>query len=418
MDLDSKGLGRLRHVANARDVWISEAGDFTPWLAENLDVLADELGMTLTLVSVEVPVGDFRLDIQATSGDGHSVIIENQLERTDHAHLGQLLTYASGLEAATVVWVAPKFRDDHRRALDWLNERTDTGVEFFGVEITVVQIGETGPRAPVFTVVARPNGWQKNVRENSGGSAAPAQITPLNAQRQDLFAEVLASVNAARPGIRIPARSNANWIAFASGPFGYWSLTALPDGRLRVEAFLDSGDGALNKALFDELAAAAPSWEQRAGVPLTWERLDNKRASRIATYSDPVELTDPKARDRSASGRPTPSSPCTTHSTPRCATEQSSCAPPPLARPTPTLVLTSSPTSTPSRHPQRSTTATRPKGPDSPEPGRNGTGWRRGSWWDPLGVRRAGRPFRRGAVSVDVSRLARDLPVCPILLAW
>jgi Domain of unknown function (DUF4268) len=296
MDLDSKGLGRLRHVANARDVWTSEAGDFTPWLAENLDVLADELGMTLTLVSVEVPVGDFRLDIQATSGEGHSVIIENQLERTDHAHLGQLLTYASGLEAATVVWVAPKFRDDHRRTLDWLNERTDTGVEFFGVEITVVQIGETGPRAPVFTVVARPNGWQKNVHENNGAPAAPAPITPLNAQRQDLFGEVLVGVNAGRPGIRIPARSNANWIAFASGPFGYWSLTVLPDGRFRVEAYLDSGDAALNKALFDEMAADAPTWEQRTGVPLSWERLDDKRGSRIATYSDPVELTDPEAR--------------------------------------------------------------------------------------------------------------------------
>ncbi|BEP15047.1 DUF4268 domain-containing protein [Acidothermaceae bacterium B102] len=296
MDLDSKGLGRLQHVANARDVWTSEAGDFTPWLAENLDVLANELGMNLTLVSIEVPVGQFRLDIQATRGDGHVVIIENQLERTDHAHLGQLLSYASGLEATTVVWVAPTFREEHRRTLDWLNERTDTGVEFFGVEITVVQIGETGPRAPVFTVVARPNSWQKDVRERTGMPAAPAPITPLNAQRQDVFAEILAGVNAARPAIRIPARSNANWIAFASGPFGYWSLTGLPDGRVRIEAFLDSGDGTINKALFDEMAADALTWDQRAGVPLSWERLDAQRSSRIATYSEPVELTDPEAR--------------------------------------------------------------------------------------------------------------------------
>lgn len=294
MDLDSKGLGRLRHVANARDVWTSEAGDFTPWLAENLDVLADELGMSLTVVSVEASVGQFRLDIQATSGDGDVVIIENQLERTDHAHLGQLLSYASGLEAATVVWVAPAFRDEHRRTLDWLNERTDARVEFFGVEISVVQIGEDGPRAPVFTVVARPNGWQKDVRDRNGMPAAP--ITPLNAERQDLFAEVLTAVNAARPGIRIPARSNTNWIAFASGPFGYWSLTGLPDGRLRVEAYLDGGDRVLNKALFDELQAAALTWEQRAGVPLSWERLDNKRGSRVAAYSEPVALTDEEAR--------------------------------------------------------------------------------------------------------------------------
>ena len=106
MELDSKGLGRLRRVANPRDVWISESGDFTPWLADNLDVLAEELGLSLTLVAMEVPVGEFRLDIQAQTADGQLVIIENQLERTDHGHLGQLMVYASGLEAAAVVWVA------------------------------------------------------------------------------------------------------------------------------------------------------------------------------------------------------------------------------------------------------------------------------------------------------------------------
>ncbi len=196
MDLDSNGLGRLRRVANARDVWSSESGDFTPWLADNLDVLADELGMPLTLKATEVPVGEFRLDIQAETLDDRVVIIENQLEKTNHGHLGQLLVYASGLEAVAVVWVAAQFRDDHRRTLDWLNERTDTGVDFFGVEVGVVQIGETGPRAPVFEVVARPNDWQKAVKEVGGirgGGSGPA-ISPLNATRQDLYAEVLTAV--------------------------------------------------------------------------------------------------------------------------------------------------------------------------------------------------------------------------------
>ncbi len=123
--LDGAGLGRLRRVAEPREIWPTEAGAFTPWLAANLDVLADELGMALALVATEVPVGEFRLDIKAETADGRVVIIENQLERTDHGHLGQLLVYASGLEAAIVVWVAPSFRDDHRRTLDWINERTD-----------------------------------------------------------------------------------------------------------------------------------------------------------------------------------------------------------------------------------------------------------------------------------------------------
>jgi hypothetical protein len=173
--LDGAGLGRLRRVAQPRDVWPTEAADFTPWLAANLDVLADELGMALALVATEVPVGEFRLDIKAETADGKIVIVENQLERTDHGHLGQLLVYASGLEAAIVVWVAPSFRDDHRRTLDWMNERTDEAVSFFGVEVAIVQIAD-GPRAPVFEVVSRPNDWQKQVKTTATGGVLPRSV--------------------------------------------------------------------------------------------------------------------------------------------------------------------------------------------------------------------------------------------------
>lgn len=292
MELDSKGLGRLRRVANARDVWTSEAGDFTPWLAELIDVLADELGMSLTLIATEVPVGEFRLDIQAQTSDGRVVIVENQLERTDHGHLGQLLVYASGLEAAAVVWVAPRFRDDHRRTLDWLNERTDTGVDFFGVEVAVVQIGEAGPRAPVFEVVARPNDWQKGVKEAGtvGGTGVGGPAGGLNALRQDFFTEVLTDVVAQRPVIRMPSRGTLNWLSFAGGPWGQWGLVLA--NELRVEAYLDSGDLGVNKALFDEFHADASAWEAKTGLSLSWERLDDKRASRIAAYHPIGDLAD------------------------------------------------------------------------------------------------------------------------------
>jgi hypothetical protein len=296
VQLDSKGLGRLHRVANARDVWTSESGDFTPWLAENLDVLADELGMSLTLVATEVQVGEFRVDIQAQTPDDRVVIIENQLERTDHGHLGQLLVYGSGLEASAVVWVAPRFRDDHRRTLDWLNERTDTGVDFFGVEVSVVQIGESGPRAPVFEVVARPNGWQKGLKEGGAAGSSGGPVAGVNAVRQDFFAEILSEVIATRPGIRLPSRTNANWMSFASGPWGNWALVTGADSRLRVEAYLDSGDATVNKALFDELQAEATAWEQKVGRPLTWERLDDKRASRLAAYHPPLDLADDAQR--------------------------------------------------------------------------------------------------------------------------
>lgn len=296
MELDGKGLGRLRRVADPREVWETEAGDFTPWLADNLDVLAEELGLALTLTGTEVPVGDFRLDIAAQTPDGQLVVIENQLGRTDHSHLGQLLVYASGLEAAAVVWVAPRFREEFRRALDWLNERTDTGVDFFGVEVGVVQIGTGGPRAPVFEVVARPNGWQKSVKGAGTGGGAAGAVSALHATYQDFFAEVLAEVVAARPQIEMPTRKRTWWLAYASGPFGYWSIGVIADGRLRLEAYLDTADKTRNKALFDELVVDADGWAAWAGVPLSWERMDHLRASSIATDHDPVDLADPSAR--------------------------------------------------------------------------------------------------------------------------
>ncbi len=277
--LDSAGLGRLSRVAQARDVWPTEAAHFTPWLADNLDVLADQLGLSLTLVATEVPVGEFRLDVQAQTADGRVVIVENQLERTDNGHLGQVLVYASGLEAAIVVWVAPSFREDHRRTLDWLNGRTEEGLSFFAVEVGIVQIGD-GPRAPVFDVVARPNDWQKHVRA-SAVAAARAEVTPLNEQRQDYFQDVITRLAAGRPGIRVPARSNANWSSFASGPFGYWALSVTADRQVRLEAYLDCGDRARNKALFDDVRESVMP---PTGLDLRWERLDDKRASRIACY--------------------------------------------------------------------------------------------------------------------------------------
>lgn len=297
MDLDSKGLGRLQRVSDPREVWALEAGDFTPWLAENLDVLADELGMVLTGVATEVPVGSFYLDIRAETEDGRTVIVENQLARTDHGHLGQLLIYASGLEAAVVIWVAPDFRDEHRRALDWLNERTDTGVDFFGIELGLVQISTVGPRAPVFEVVSRPNAWQKDVKETTAAAGAGVSaVTPLNAARQDFFADVLTEVVATRPAIRMPRRGKDSWISFASGPFGYWSISFDRSNRCQVEAYLDMTDKALNKALLDEMAAAAERWEAETQLPLTWQRRDDRRHSRIAVQDQPFSFDDADAR--------------------------------------------------------------------------------------------------------------------------
>ena len=155
-------LGRLKPV-DLRKVWQNEETDFTPWLADqkNLAILGDALGMSLEFVSREEAVGPYSADILCRdSNDGTQVVVENQLEPTDHDHLGKLLTYAAHLGARVVVWIAKSFTEQHRAALDWLNEVSETGTRFFGLEIELWQIGESAP-APKFNVVARPNDWTK-----------------------------------------------------------------------------------------------------------------------------------------------------------------------------------------------------------------------------------------------------------------
>lgn len=157
-------LGRIAKV-DVKDVWSHEAQDFTPWLAANLDMLGEELELELELDDVEIPVGGFSLDILARdANNNHAVVaIENQIARTDHTHLGQLLTYAAGTEARTVIWVATDFRDEHRAALDWLNQHTDEDTNFFGVEISAIRIGDSSP-APLFRLASAPNSWSKQVK--------------------------------------------------------------------------------------------------------------------------------------------------------------------------------------------------------------------------------------------------------------
>ena len=167
-------LGRLEDVV-LREVWKDEARDFTPWLArpENLELLENTLGLGLEADTVETEkdVGPFRADILCQeTGSDRWVLIENQLGGTDHIHLGQLLTYAAGRRAMTVVWIAKSFTDEHRAALDWLNEITDEKLRFFGLEIELWSIGGSLP-APKFNVVSKPNNWSRKIKREEGSGA-------------------------------------------------------------------------------------------------------------------------------------------------------------------------------------------------------------------------------------------------------
>lgn len=159
-------LARVKQV-NLREVWKHEATNFTKWLAmpENLDLLSEEIDLELVLIDTEYNVGRFNVDIFAedTSGD-RKVIIENQLEKTDHDHLGKLITYASGLDAEVIIWIVKDVLEEHQQAIDWLNENTDEKINFFAIKMEVWKIGNSDP-APKFHIISKPNNWSKSVKQ-------------------------------------------------------------------------------------------------------------------------------------------------------------------------------------------------------------------------------------------------------------
>lgn len=160
-----ENLARLEPVVDLQTVWKNEAQDFTPWLAreENLALLGETIGMELEFEAQEKDVGPFRADLLCRDTvTNELVLIENQLERTNHTHLGQLVTYAAGLGARTIVWIADRFRDEHRAAMDWLNENTKEDINFFGLEVELWRIGNSAI-APRFNVISKPNTWTKRV---------------------------------------------------------------------------------------------------------------------------------------------------------------------------------------------------------------------------------------------------------------
>ena len=160
-------FGYLENV-NLREVWGHEANDFTPWLAENIERLAKAIDIPLELEGKEVAVERFSADIVARNpSDDSRVLIENQLESSDHTHLGQMLTYLAGLEARTVVWIARNFHESHRSAIRWLNDHTVEPFAFFAVQVSVVQIADS-PLVPLFEVLERPSAWDRSVRDTVG----------------------------------------------------------------------------------------------------------------------------------------------------------------------------------------------------------------------------------------------------------
>jgi Domain of unknown function (DUF4268) len=283
-------LGRLQRV-ELRSAWTSEASDFTPWLAqsENLALLGKAIDIELELDSREKGVGPFRADIlcKDTMSDGW-VLIENQLERTDHSHLGQLITYAAGLDAFTMVWIAERFTDEHRAALDWLNERTDTTINLFGLEIELWQIGDSAI-APKFNMVCQPNGWSKTIQRAAAAGGESSDLEQLRLRFWTAFRDYMES---SKSFVKCQKPSIKHWTSHAIGRTGAhlnsivstWDPISNERGPgVRAELYL-SGPNA--KREFDVLQIDKDAIERNLGFPLVWRNPENKAMCRIYSRLD------------------------------------------------------------------------------------------------------------------------------------
>jgi Domain of unknown function (DUF4268) len=282
-------LGKLELV-DPRSIWQHEASGFTPWLLENGDRLGEALGIELELEAAEHPVGGYRLDLVGRDMTNDAVlIVENQLEVTDHSHLGQVLTYAAGTTASTIVWIATAFRPEHRQALDWLNENTGEQAHFFGIEIQVVKIGDSAS-APLFSVVAQPNDWQKEVRAATQAGA----ITERGALYREFWQRLLARIRAEHPTWTNARKASPdNWIEMRAPIKGCRISQSFAQGnRLRAELYIDSGDADRNLEVFSDLHARHSEIETAYGGPLSWEELPNRRACRVADYKESCAITE------------------------------------------------------------------------------------------------------------------------------
>lgn len=287
-------LGKLQKI-DLRDIWDTESGHFTPWLAqsENIELLSAAIGIDLEVEAQEKNVGPFRADILCKDTTTESwVLIENQLERTDHTHLGQLLTYAAGLSAVTIVWIAEVFTEEHRATLDWLNEITDESFNFFGLEIELWRIGDS-PVAPKFNIVSKPNDWSKTV-SNAAKRIGTGELSETKQIQQEYWSELKNYLTEAKSKLRSQKPSPQHWTNFAIGRSKF-HLAAVQNTREKRIGVLLVLKGANAKAHFKLLQADKVIIEQDAKTEFEWRELLEKKESRIELQlegADPTNRAD------------------------------------------------------------------------------------------------------------------------------
>lgn len=271
--MSTAGIGKLERVS-LREVWEHEAYDFTQWLQENIDVLNTALDLNLVNVDREQAAGSFSIDLVAEDEGGGTVIIENQLEKSNHDHLGKLITYLTGMSAKAAIWIVSEPRPEHVAAIAWLNESSSAA--FYMVKVEAVRIADS-PAAPLFTLIVGPSEETKNVGQ------AKKEIAERYGIRKRWWTQLIersGQVNKLHAHI---TPGEYSWIGSSSGTRGLNLNYVVTQDECAAELYIDRGKDAEteNKSIFDQLEAHRAEIEKAFGVSLSWERLDGKRACRI-----------------------------------------------------------------------------------------------------------------------------------------
>lgn len=271
-----KKLGRLEEVP-LREVWSHEQYDFSEWLAkeENLALLGEKIGLTLVDPETERFVGSYRCDIVCKDEmSGQIVLIENQLEQTNHDHLGKIITYASGLHASVVVWIVQNAREEHASAIEWLNEQVDSSVSFFLIEIHAMRIGDSDP-APMFDIIEQPNDFVVQVKKSAGGD----KDSQSKAHRLDFWTRFNEVLRARGKPFSIRKPSMDHWYSLSIGSSKCnLSLDLVnKDGFIRVNMWIPD-----SKEQYYAFEKNKDSVEKTLGLELLWEPMEDKKGSRIS----------------------------------------------------------------------------------------------------------------------------------------
>ncbi len=282
MAVETDKLGTLEKVA-IRECWKDEARDFTPWLAKQIDLLGDAIGFELEVEEQESSVGSFRADIVCRSTDERRVIVESQFAKTDHDHLGKLLTYAAGKDAAVIVWVAEEFRDEHRAAIDWLNKNTADGIHCFGIQMELWKIGHSAP-APKFHVVSMPNDWTKATIHSEKMSDTQKLRLKFWTGLRDVMEQNKGNVKPTSP-------PTVPWMSFSIGRSAFY-LSALLGIKRRNVAVQLSMDGPKAEAHYHLLLQEKDEVEKEIGQELEWRALPYKKQKQVNLWREEREDCD------------------------------------------------------------------------------------------------------------------------------